>query len=117
MTLVRFLAGLAAASFVVHAGFTPFYEVGMTRFFSPLFFFLYATVFLTFALQNNWARKWVLLTALIFPIINVVFPPTPEFFGAYTLFARVLVSVESVVCICIFFLIQCPRVKNWWVAR
>jgi hypothetical protein len=117
MNLVRSLAGFAAASFVVHAAFTPFYEVGMTRFFSPLFFLQYALLFFAFALQKTWARKWVVYITLALPVMSVIFPPTPEFFGSNTRFARGLVSVESALCVAIFVLIQYPRVKEWLTFR
>ncbi len=94
------------ALLVAHALFAPVYETGFAQISSPVLFLCFAVPFLGLLLRRQWAWRFASTITGIYPVLHVVFFPTPEFYGAYTLHAQVLVSFGIAISAVTFFLLR-----------
>ena len=112
--LFTFACIIAALSFLVHAAFTPFYETGTSKLFSPILFITISCFFIAVTFRKLWAWSWVFAASWSFVLISIAFPPMPEHYGSYTFLARVIVGFEVAACVVVFLCMRHPHVKNWF---
>jgi hypothetical protein len=103
--------GTAIAFFLVHAGFTQFYETGYGRILSPLISVAVAAFLVAFLQYRKWSWRIVFWFAVMDVVINLAFLPEREHFGDYLLFAQVLVGLEIAACIAIVSYMLHPATK------
>lgn len=112
MIKVHSIACVAAAILMVlHALFTPFYEMGYARITSPILFLAMSFIFLSMLRKKQWAWRWTIMFSAVHPIIQLAFFPTVEFFGAYTSLATILAALEIAVCVIVFASMWLKTVK------
>jgi len=112
-TAFLYICITAALAFVVHTFFAPFYETGIKVFLAPIFFILFAGLYVAVFLRKAWGWRRASLFSAIWVVINLLFPPMPEHFGTMTTFARLLISIEILACSAIFLLMRSPSIRNW----
>jgi hypothetical protein len=108
---------IAALGFSVHAAFSPYYETGLGMYFAPAYFSMVAYVFSAFIFRKVWTWPWMGTITVFFVVINAIFPPMPEHFGALTAFARILITTECIACIVIFCLMRQTKTKTWFFEK
>lgn len=93
----------------------PLYESGVPQFTSPILMLLFIGVAVFFMRRVQWTWKFMQWIALTEIAINALFFPTPEFYGAYTGPARLLVTAILVAsCVILWSLVRRPEAKAWF---
>ncbi len=93
----------------------PFYETGVPQFTSPILMLLFVTVSVLFIRRAPWTWKFMQCIAFTEIVLNALFFPKPEFHGAYTGLARLLVAAIMVACCVILWsLVRRPEAKAWF---
>jgi len=109
---LRAAVGAAIVLFVVHAGFTQFYETGYSQIIAPLASLTFAGLFFAFLTTRQWSWTPVFWVAVADIIINLAFLPERQSFGDYVFFAQVLVAAEVVVCAIVLGYMVHPTTKQ-----
>jgi hypothetical protein len=109
---ILMLACVALASaFLAKAGLAPFYEVGFPRFTTPLLACGMALLVVLFMARRRWTWYCVMWTAVVFPLMSIAFPPSPETFGALATAAR---SVEGAASLVILGFLARSGTRRWF---
>jgi hypothetical protein len=103
-----------AGALLVKAGLAPFYEVGLPRFTTPLLACGMVLLVVLFMARRRWTWYWVMWTAVIFPLMSIVFPPGPEAFGALTTTARSVAFVEGIASLVILGFLSRSETRRWF---
>ena len=103
---------LAIAAFLVHAGFTQFYETGLGLVLSPVIALGVVALLVAFLRRRPWSWRWVLWWSVLFIAINLAFLPQQEHFGSFLTVARVLVGLEVGACAFILAFMLHPESKG-----
>lgn len=115
MPKILMLACVALASaFLAKAGLAPFYEVGFPRFTTPLLASGMALLVVLFMARRRWTWHCVMWTAVVFPLMSIAFPPSPEAFGALTTAARSVAFVEGAACLVILGFLARSETRRWF---
>jgi len=84
----------ATLAFLVHAGFTQFYETGVARVLAPTMMLGVVALYLAFLWRRPWTWRLVLWWCVVVIVINLAFLPEQRDFGDFVAIARVLVGFE-----------------------
>lgn len=103
------------ALFIAHAAFAPVYETGFARISSPVLYIAFAAPFFGVLLRRSWAWRTAMMITWMYPVIHIIFFPVPEFYGTYTLHARVLVALEIGTCVLMIILMRQPVIRARFV--
>jgi len=104
---------VVALLFLVHAAFTTLYEVGSNRISSPVTYIVFAVVFLTPLLHIRKTEQFILIASLVYIVLHLIFRPSPEFYGQYTMHATVLGLLEIAACAAVVFSMRYASICAW----
>jgi hypothetical protein len=94
----------------------PLYEKGVPQYTSPILMLLFIGVSILFMRRVQWTWKFTQWIAFTEIVINALFFPKPEFHGAYTDPARLLVATIMIAsCVILWSLVRLPKTKSWFV--
>lgn len=99
------------------AALAPMYETGIPQFTSPVLMFLFIGVAVLFVRRVKWTWTYMQCIAFTEIGINALFFPKPEFHGAYTTPARLLVSAIIAACCVILLSLDRSREAKAWFGR
>jgi hypothetical protein len=108
---------LLIGAYVLHAGFTQYYEDGYWRVISPILALVIAALFLAFLLRAAWAWRSGGSTVIALTAINLVFLPEPRHFGDYLWFARLLIGAEVTLLAIVGGFMLHPSTRRWFHER
>jgi hypothetical protein len=97
------------------AALAPLYETGIPKITSPILMLVFIIVSVLFMRRVPWTWGFMQCIAFTEILLNAFFFPKPEFHGAYTDLARLLVLAIMAACCVIFWsLLRRPEAKAWF---
>jgi len=106
---------VVAILFFIHAAFSTLYEVDSHRISTPITYITLGTVFLTPLFRIRKTEQFILMTSGIYIVLHLIFWPSFEFYGQYTVHATVSNLLEVVACAVLVFTMRYVSIQAWLV--
>ncbi len=114
LKLIRIACILSIVVVLVQGIFALFYENVSSRWIAPVTSVGMALMFFLFLRRNLRMWRWVRAFTVVSPVISALFPPSEKYYGNFTEPARILVAIQSLVFLVVFFATFAPAVKSWF---
>ena len=103
-------------AFLAKAGIAPFYETGFARYATPSIAIALAMLVAMFVARKRWTWNYMRWAVIVFPVVSLLFPPSPEFFGALTRTGQAIALIEGLSCLVILVFLLRTETKRWFFA-